>query len=266
LVFALGALGYDFGTEARRDSIMQHMKQPANPHDPNQLLAYLKENPWDAMEIIWTLNLDATPIYAIQPRGHFAGDTCKRLCQFLKEQLEEGVERVSIPGWIVGSARLSTGQVLPVIQPVMRGMYSWTIRALVEAVCGEAPAADAEQAVRDAHGQKEQGVRKFLARVCYQLRNLGFRSQDRAINYSATNALLVAEVFKDAIEEEMELDTIAVERSPICRPESDCWDVELTFFDPKKVFERARKVYRITVDVSDPVPVGVGEAQSWHVR
>jgi cyanobactin maturation PatA/PatG family protease len=56
LVFALGTLGFDYGTEARRDSIAQHMKQPANPHDPEQLLAYLEDNPWDATEVIWTLS------------------------------------------------------------------------------------------------------------------------------------------------------------------------------------------------------------------
>jgi hypothetical protein len=73
LVFALGTLGYDFGTEARRDSIMQHMAGPdnpaPNPHDPAQLLAYLGANPDQAAAIIWTLSLDATPIYAVLPCG-----------------------------------------------------------------------------------------------------------------------------------------------------------------------------------------------------
>ena len=69
-----------------------------------------------------------------------------------------------------------------------------------------------------------------------------------------------------ALKEEMELDTIEVERSPICRPESDCWEVKLTFFNPSKVFEQARKVYRFTADVSDVVPVMVGPVHSWFVR
>src|SRR5207244_9882691 len=62
LVFALGQLGFDFGTEARRDSIQQHIGANANPFDPRQLLEYLTSNHWDASAIIWTLNLDATPI------------------------------------------------------------------------------------------------------------------------------------------------------------------------------------------------------------
>ena len=64
----------------------------------------------------------------------------------------------------------------------------------------------------------------------------------------------------------MDLDTIEVERSPICRQYSDCWDVKLMFFNPSKVFEQARKVYRFTVDVSDVVPVMVGDVRSWFVR
>src|SRR6266566_2591319 len=57
-----------------------------------------------------------------------------------------------------------------------------------------------------------------------------------------------------------------VERSPICRLDSDCWDVKLTFFPPGKVFEQARKVYRFTVDVSDVCPVMIGKVRSWFVR
>jgi hypothetical protein len=64
----------------------------------------------------------------------------------------------------------------------------------------------------------------------------------------------------------MELDEIDVVRSPICRPESDCWDVKLTFFDPSRMLDRARKVYRFTVDVSDVTPVTVGSVRSWSVR
>src|SRR6476661_5007811 len=71
MVFPIGQLGIDFGTEARRASILSHMGESANPYDAKQLDAYLRSNPWDAAAIIWTLNSDATPIYAIQPCGSF---------------------------------------------------------------------------------------------------------------------------------------------------------------------------------------------------
>jgi cyanobactin maturation PatA/PatG family protease len=254
LVFAIGQLGFDFGTEARRDSIMQHMNTPANPYDAGALLAYLASNPWDASAILWTLNLDATPIYAIQAQGAFASDVYQRLREFLGEQIRGEVERVSVPGYIAGNVKLFSGQMVPVVWPVLRGMYSWNTSALIEAVEG----AEATEG--------SQGVANFLRRVYEELRNLGLTPQDRALNYAATNAFQVKEVFKDAVKGEMDLDAIAVERSPICRPESDCWDVKLTFFNPRKVFEQARKVYRFTVDVSDVAPVMVGAVRSWFVR
>jgi cyanobactin maturation PatA/PatG family protease len=255
LVYALGQLGYDFGTEARRDSIQQHMGEGANPHDPRQFLAYLEENPWDAAAVIWTLSLDATPIYAIQPFGSYAERGYERLRQFLREQLEEGVERISVPGVIMGQVMLMSGQTVPVIVPTLRCMYSWTTSALIEVVCGSTP----DESAAD-------GVVNFLERVYYELRNLGITPQERAINYAATNAFNVERIFETAIREEMDLDTIEVEPSPLCRPGSECWDVKLTFFNPRRVFEQARKVYRFTVDVSDVCPVSVGRVRSWFVR
>jgi hypothetical protein len=144
LVFALGKLGFDFGTEARRDSITQHMDPPANPDDPSQLLAYCEKNPWDGTAILWTFNLDATPIYTIQAHGAFAQMICQRIYEFLGEQTRGEIERVSIPGYIRGTARLSNGQVVPVIWPDLRGMYSWNTKALVESVCGKSPAETGE--------------------------------------------------------------------------------------------------------------------------
>ena len=266
LVFALGQLGFDFGTEARRDSIMQHMEQPANPNDPLQCMAHLEKNPWDAAAIIWTLSLDATPIYAIQAHGTFASGICERLCEFLGDQTRGEVERVSIPGYIGGSARLSNGQMVPVIFPDLRGMYSWNNAALVDAVCGKPPTEKAQKKEKDTYIMNAQAIENFLQRIYVELRNLGTTPQERSINYAATNAFQIAEVFQNTIQAEMDLDTIEVEHSPICRPESDCWDVKLTFFNPSKVFEQARKVYLFTVDVSDVVPVMVGAVRSWFVR
>lgn len=263
-VYALGQLGIDFGTETRRHSIAQHLG--GNVHDPAHLLKYFDNNPWDAASIHWTLNLDATPIYAIQAQGPFARDVYERLRGFLREQLTEGVERVSVPGLAVGNVRLLSGQTVPALLPDLRGMYSWTTAALVEAVGGKAPAKDAKPQARSAYDEKTQAVANFLLRVYDELRNLGLTAPDRAINYVATNALLVAEVFHDALRNGMDLDTIETEPSPISHGNADCWDVRLTFFNPQKVFEQARKVYRFTVDVSDIVPVMVGSVRSWFVR
>src|SRR5262249_47861479 len=92
LVYALGELGYDFPSKARRDSIMQHMGQTTSEIDTKEFLRYLDKNPSEAAEINWILNLDQTAIYAIEVDGPFGAEIGKRLRQFLKEQLEEGVE------------------------------------------------------------------------------------------------------------------------------------------------------------------------------
>jgi hypothetical protein len=61
----------------------------------------------------------------------------------------------------------------------------------------------------------------------------------------------------------LELDSIFAEKSPICRPKSDCWDVVMRFFDPNHRLERALDEYRLTVDVNDITPVPIGTTRKW---
>jgi cyanobactin maturation PatA/PatG family protease len=274
LVYVLGQLGYDFPGEARLDSIAQKMAAQAGTspperglaYDARRLLAHLEKNPWDAAAIEWTLSLDGATLYAVRPQGPFAADGYRELGRFLKERLEEGVERISVPGVLAGKAVLLTGQVVPVIVPDLRGMYSWTTAALVEAVVGPPPAADGPAPERDGHERKRAGLQNFLHRVYHEVRNLGLTPQDRAVNFAATNAFEVGEIFTAAIREQMELDRVGVVPSPVGRPGSDCWDVEVYFFYPERQVQTVRKVYRFTVDVSDTVPVTVGSMRSWFTR
>lgn len=248
LVFALGKLRYDLVTEARKDSLWQAMGN--NPYEWSNMVAHLKANPWDASDITWTLEIDATPIYAIQPSGPYAAEAYARLIEILKGQLEGKVERISVPGVIAGSATLTNGIVVPVVVPTMRGMYAWNTDQLVKAASKEAT---------------KGKVENFLNRVYYELRSLGQSPQERAINFAATNAFQAEKVFGAAAEIGHELDTITVVRSPICRQDSDCWDVILTTFDPLND-RAARMMHRFTVDVSDVVPCTVGAVRSWSVR
>lgn len=386
IVFALGTLGFDFGTEARRDGFKAVMPEvyafqnnlipffefrggpdprdaiPPNPYDARQIVNYLagyprpepgfpteggfKSDPTnppldplpegdvpkgypglpatisDASQLIWTLNLDATPIYAIRPSDSFATIAYQRLVEFLAGQVFPAndanlskVSRVSIPGVLTGeTVQLYSGQVVPVVVPQVRGMYAWSEHLLVEAVVAtidrtsEKKTADFDKSITrikdavahaaksthdadkkkalDAQAHTEianlltsqasvvldaakqtQGVkdrlRNFLDRVYYELRNLGQSPSDRALNYAATNAFQSLTAFSDPVVDNLELDLIDVERSPICRKDSDCWDIKLRFFDPENVL-RARLVERYTVDVSDTFPVLVGEVRIWH--
>jgi cyanobactin maturation PatA/PatG family protease len=261
LAYVLGEVGYDFGTEARRDSFVQQMA-PANlnPLLPAELLRYLGDEPYAAANLIWTLNLDATVVYAVQPFGPYANVAYDRLREFLNGQLTQGVERVFIPGYVKGTVRLLNGQQVQLLHPEIRGMYSWNTTHLVAAVIGPVPT-EAEAATL--HFNRAAGIGNFLERVYYELRNPGTTSQERAMNYAATDAYRLDEVFHDAINRDLYVSGIDVVRSPICRPGSDCWDVMLTFFQPAKRLEQAKRVYRMTVDVSDVIPVTVGKVRHW---
>ncbi|MDQ6436123.1 PatA/PatG family cyanobactin maturation protease [Mesorhizobium sp. LHD-90] len=266
LVYALGQLGYDFGSEARRDSLVQTMRAPNNnPMLPEQWLAHLESDPQDATAVIWTLNLDATPIYAVQPVGAYADVGYGKLRQALADQLSNPPDRadlISVPGVIGGSTRLQSGQVVPVIVPAIRGIYDWAAEPLVKQFAAAAPeGADA----RDVYERFSAGLSNYLDRVYYDLRNLGLTGEERALNYSATNAVQVADVIRATTENKLDLDRIAVKKSPVCRPDSECYDVEISFFNPDNT-NVASRIYRFTVDVSDVVPVTVGTVRSWTRR
>ncbi len=287
LIYALGVVGYDFATEARRDSFKQLMPLvrsdnyepvedrntlpdgvfpiPANPYDARQMAKYLEKNPSEAESLIWTLNLELTPIYAILPQGAYASTVYQRLAEFLQEQVlietnNDYIERVSIPALITGrTIQLFSGQIVPVVEPInIRGMYGWKINSLIQAVL-------AQIATETERGKIESSLRNFLSRVYYDLRNLGQTSQERALNFASTNVFQYADILSKILVGKnvvMQLNDINVVRSPFCRKDSDCWDVKLKFFDPENE-RRANRVLRYTIDVSDIMPVTLGIPRQW---
>jgi hypothetical protein len=237
----------------------------------------------EATELIWTLNIELTPVYAIRPSGNFSTETYQRLVEFLSGQVrpmddEHYVSRVSIPGVLTGeTVRLFSGQMVPVMVPHLRAMFAWNERQLIlEALkqLGIDPNTDAGKTAA-------RQLRNFLMRVYYELRNLGQTSQERALNFAGTNAFQAASIMVELAREHpnpptqegqaapppiplFELQSISVERSPFCRIDSDCWDVFLKFFFPESIL-RARDLYNYTIDVSDLYPVTIGLARRWSV-
>jgi cyanobactin maturation PatA/PatG family protease len=275
LVYALGTIGYDFGTEARRDTFKQFMppvsigstQVPANPYDACQMADYLEANLFEAKSLIWTLNLELTPVYAIKPVGAFGADIYEMLTyllagQVLAEDDADYIERVSIPGIVTDEmVRLFSGQEVPILKVNSpRGMYGWKVNSLVESAL---QTVSAEQEIAD-ENRMRRSLTSFLNRVYYDLRNLGQLARDRALNFAATNAFQAVQTFSDAVAQGMELADIEVEKSPFCRYGSECWDVKLKFFDPDNG-RRAKRVFRFTIDVSDRTPVTLGKVRSWAV-
>ena len=275
LVYVLGTLGYDFGTEARRDTFKQlmptitidNLELPSNPYDARQMVDYLESNLSETKSLIWTVNLELTPIYAIKPVGAFAAEIYQVMQymlagQILPEADEDYVERVSIPGILTEeTVRLFSGQIVPVIKVNSpRGMYGWKVNTLIES---------AIETVRTEHeiadeARMRRSLTSFLNRIYYDLRNVGQIARDRALNFAATNAFQAVQTFSQAVALGMELHSIEVEKSPFCRYGSECWDVKLKFFDPENGL-RAKRVFRFTIDVSDRTPVTLGEVRSWAV-
>ena len=315
-VYALGQLGFDYGTRQRRQYFQDRFQQNRavqdlnhaqgltkdfNPDDPSNLVAYLTSRPYvgkvdpdgspvlgpdgkpifeppkngqdprslqytilngglfdnraDVASLTWFLKIDETPIYAIAPAGPFASDVHDTLVQFLLEQVPPpkdsgrvAAERMAVAGIIVGETRLYTGERIPVIQPDQRSLANWTTDALLDAI---------RNISGDSDPDPIDQLRELLFRMYELTRNLGVSSQDRALNYAATDALALQNIFSQAdtqaVFKGMELDTVTVEKSPICRPDYDCWDVSIIFYDPN-LLTRARRGIRYTVDVSDVLP------------
>ena len=299
LVYALGKLSFDYGTRARRLYFSEEMRKMEgengpipNIDNPALLHKYLtastaatsekdgvaynilngpqRQNRAKVSAIQWLLQLDETPIYAIVPMGPFAYEVHDTLVGFLKDQLDEvdsktgrvtsqGAERISVPGVIIGEVQLFTGETVPAIQPDIRAMYSWTTSALANAASDVANAAEIAK----------DDLEDFLTRVYDETRNLGISSEERAINYAATDALVLQSIFADVRSNSknkgLELDSFSVKRSPICRADFDCWDVSVIFYDPENL-NRGRVGYRFTIDVSDVVPVLIGKRARYTLR
>ncbi|MBE5231173.1 MAG: PatA/PatG family cyanobactin maturation protease [Microcystis aeruginosa PMC 728.11] len=275
LVYVLGTLGYDFGTEARRDTFKQlmpsitidNLELPSNPYDARQMVDYLESNLSETKSLIWTVNLELTPIYAIKPVGAFAAEIYQVMQymlagQILPEADEDYIERVSIPGLLTEeTVRLFSGQIVPVIKVNSpRGMYGWKINTLIESAI---ETVSTEHEIAD-EARMRRSLTSFLNRIYYDLRNVGQIARDRALNFAATNAFQAVQTFSQAVAMGMELHSIEVEKSPFCRYGSECWDVKLKFFDPENGL-RAKRVFRFTIDVSDRTPVTLGEVRSWAV-
>lgn len=273
LIYALGTIGYDFGTEARRDTFRQRMPPvpkgttmvPADPYEPRQMSAYLADQPDEARALLWVLYQEQRPVYALKPVGSFGHYIYERFRLLLAGQEEaEGntrhIERVSLPGELTArTLRLLSGQEVPLVKlRVPRGLYGWQVDAQID----QALAAAAPDFEKNSVPRLHRALRSFLDHIFHELRNTGRLAKDRALNFAATNAFQAAEAFAAALAEGRQLKNLEVVKSPICRLNSECWDVKLKFFDPN-YGQRAKRICRFTIDVSDPFPVTVGEVRYW---
>ena len=253
LVYVLGQVNVQAPSRAKRQAYLQQTTK--NLDTPHEVLELLATDPTVATDVIWTLEQDTVPLYAIVPCGPFAQLVYDRLKDFLAAELDNRIERVSIPGTIGGSVTLANGMSVPVIAPHLRGMYMWSTQEIVKLFTAKLTKGDAS-AVSEELGN-------FMERVYDEMRNPGLSSSDRAANFAATNAFTAEEAIREAVTSGYRLADISVDPVKVPSPGTDRWDVKLTFFDPNKRLERAKTIYRFTVDVTDVQPYTVGKLRHW---
>jgi cyanobactin maturation PatA/PatG family protease len=279
-IYAIGQVRFDFESEANRDAFRQLMPEVVrddldppvrvqpNPYDVFQLVDYLDQRPSESTKLVWTLNLDLTPIYAIEAELAYPEEVYSALREALRNGAlpsddENYVSRASIPGVLTGrTVQLFSGQTVPVVVAQARGLYVWREAALINQVI---------EALRPTHPDMDENyvrqlTRIFLDKVYYECRNLGVTPPDRALNFAATNAYQVGSAIARGITsgqlvpgsegELFTLDSIDVTKSPYCRMDSDCWDVRIKFFSPEND-RRAKSLYQFTIDVSREMPVSL---------
>lgn len=301
-VFTIGKLYYDFGTEARRDYFIAQIRAQYEEHgegkefnqglvyNPDVMIRYLLNLPPDedlqnleskhqspetnnadaANGLIWTSYIDQDPVYALVPQDQYAVVSFVRLVNFLRDQSfsqDPETFRIAVAGSIDGSVTLFNGTVVPKLALITRGMYDWDIEALIEATGGATPAEGSEHDGGANGNEVDEDLRQFLLRVYDELRNLGVSADDRARNFAATNAYQARQAFvwANSNGRRYKLDGIRASQSPICRRNSECWDISLTFFDPQNLFQVARQVFEYTIDVSDVIPVQVGDPRVYPI-
>ncbi len=326
LVYAVGDLAIDFGSQARQDSIQQHaetfnadggrLNVGLNGHLLRHLLGWRetyggqhddhRPHRYDAKAVIWVLRQDESPVYAICPTGPFAEDAFLEIAEFLMEQEgypveEKGrklkhddadlyasldtvdgkepkrlvnkrgipirrVERVAIPGRLNGTVKLLNGTEVPAIEPDMRGTLSWSLPALVELVVKHAGLEDSTQE-KSEDKRLRANLERINQRFLEEVRNRGLTPEERSLNFVATQIYRIVPFLRDkfAVGFEPELDSVSVRPSPTCRIDSECYDVEVAFFDPENVL-RSKMIQAQTVDVSDVVPVLLGEVREYRRR
>ncbi|MER7708599.1 hypothetical protein ABTX81_37680 [Kitasatospora sp. NPDC097605] len=308
-VHAVGRIGVDFRSEARRDGFRRRLAAeaapggpPPDPGDVRQLYDHLVRSPWASSALTWTLSVGSTPVYALEaepavamdwagplPDPGPAGSDEERLAllrriaaappvhpvhralreALLGQSLPAGdpgrIGRLTVPGRLTErTARLFSGEIVPVVQVGTLGLACWAETPLLAA------AVDAVDPRPDDHGRVAGHVRALLDKVYFQFRNAGLSAAERALNHAATESFLTGGLLGEGPLSAglvpggpehptgapglYTLETITVARSPHCRAGSDCRDVMIRFSDPADE-RRAAVTYVHTVDVSDRPPV-----------
>ena len=145
--------------------------------------------------------------------------------------------------------------------PDLRGMYSWETGQ----VCCKRTAETRRKVKADIGDDKiDREMKRFLGKIYSASATAGVTRGTRAQRRSDQRLQLQRCDRRGRRRRHDPASDVAVERSPLNRPGSEYYDVLLTFFDPNDRQGRAPLRTRFTIDVSDTVPVMIGEPVTWN--
>jgi len=271
--------------------------------DPTKVIAYLDANPAEARRLLWTFAINEERRFFVTSSGAFAPEVYDMLAALVLGRASGQIAVASLPGWTVQGTRTAVdGTVLRELRVTsLRGVYGWqaaqVARQSLDAVHRDAlaggagtrqedvgPAGSAivsgdgtENAVlgineptvvtwprllEPASPAIATAVEDFLALVYFRANQEPEVSRDRALNFAATNGYQVAVAFLDAMHDGLQYVGYRTEYSPFARVGGMCWDIVVQFNDPIRP-TRARREYRMTIDIADVMPVTVGRLRRW---
>lgn len=255
VAFVLGRIGYDIPDDIRRARLQQALVQHdigGSPGDPAVLGALIDRASWVALEVTWTIEREGSALYALHVDGTNTRDILDAFGSAVGSQASGAIEQMSFPGIVTGELlELSNGERVPILRMASpRGLYGWRHRDQIMRL----PLPPA--------GRIE--LERMLDAINDGEPNDGTHSHVRAINYLVTNPAQLAWSAGVATQEGFRFDSVAVKRSTLNRPYSDCWDIDLIFKDPDRP-GRARLLHRHSVDVGDLLPVSIGAPRTWRL-
>ena len=192
---------------------------------------------------------------------------------------------IAVAGEVVGKTRLFTGEVVDVINPVLRGMTNWNTEAILTLILAELH--DPSNPVPIPDELVEILILKLVAKLYELVRNEGRSDADRAINYFATSQLLLAaktllnptflamlgvldlsdpihpKPSKDFVN--ITADTLTANLAVCNRLGAVAYDVELSFFTFANQFSGSAVIAQ-TIDVSDDVPTPLSRPRPFPRR
>lgn len=307
LVNAIGQISYDFGSQNNLDTFTALMrvwyqnlkpdiegfvvksKLTDSPHDPRSMAAFLiykanndAPNLLMASQLIWTLNMNATPVYSISPRlAAFDNLIYLILAEFLGESVgmnasayqkytnyrsgmpvqnipkpiftdpKNDLMRMILPGYVSGKSKLLNSSFIESVTPVAFGLKNWTVSELIKSI-GIKKGSD-----------KDTLLCSILARLYVTALNRGQSPDDRALNYSLHQIIELADKLKEIIESQQQFSCYKVVPSKIARQNALVREIQLTFFNPNNT-NIASTTYAFQIDVSGIVPVMIGDVESWR--